>query len=163
MFLLPGYPAQTIDSLVINGYVGQPVSIIWVDEALLGHPGVIELIRRKLTPVQMRCSGDPLQLPYYPQTNSWRVSGKKFPWSNVVSYEVSWRNPKAIVDLLKPVYEAVGRAFIQGNNRLGRCKVVYIPGPSAVPRGHDIYMTYRKDENISMGVHHKDMIVNTIH
>jgi hypothetical protein len=46
---------------------------------------------------------------------------------------------------------------------LGRCRVVYIPGPTAVPRGHDMYMTYRKDEKLSMGIHHKSLVVNTIH
>jgi hypothetical protein len=50
-FISSGYEAQTVDSLVINGYVGHPVSIVWVDEALLEHPGVIESIRRKLRPV----------------------------------------------------------------------------------------------------------------
>ena len=93
-FVSAGYATQTVDSLVVNGYVGQPVSTVWIDEALLGHPGTIELIRRKLNPVRIRATDDPFQLPYYPKTNGFRVSGLKFPWHNIASHSVSWRNPQ---------------------------------------------------------------------
>jgi hypothetical protein len=85
------------------------------------------------------------QLPYYPQINGLRVSGKKLPWHNVVSHEVSWRNPKAIVKLLKPIYAKADRDYLQGNDRPGRCRVVHISGSASVPGGHDMYMVYRQD------------------
>jgi hypothetical protein len=53
-FVSSGYEAQTVDFLIINAYSGQLFSIVWLDEALLGHPGIIELIRRKLRPVRVK-------------------------------------------------------------------------------------------------------------
>ena len=42
-FVSAGYVGQTADSFVVkNGYAGQPVSTVWVDGALLGHPGIIK-------------------------------------------------------------------------------------------------------------------------
>ena len=67
-FIDSRFDAQTVDSLVINSYFGQTLSIVWLDEVLFAHPGAIELVRQKLRPVRIRASGDPLQLLYYPQT-----------------------------------------------------------------------------------------------
>jgi hypothetical protein len=76
---------------------------------------------------------------------------------------VTWRNPKAVVDLISPIYAKAGRAVRQGNDRIGGCKVVYIPGPGSVPSGHDMYLTFRQDEKLTMSMHHRLLSSNTIH
>jgi hypothetical protein len=32
-----------------------------------------------------------------------------------------------------------------------------------VANGHDMYLSYRKDEKLSMNFHHKSLVVNAIH
>ncbi len=81
----------------------------------------------------------------------------------MVSLEVSWRNPKSIVDLLVPIYAKEGRDYRQGNDRIGKRRIVQISGPAVVTKEHDMYLVFRQDEKISMNIHHRNMIVNTIH
>ncbi len=81
----------------------------------------------------------------------------------MVSHEVSWRNPKSIMDLLAPIYAKESRDYRQGNDRIGKRRIVQISGPAVVIKGHDMYLVFRQDEKISMNIHHRNMIVNTIH
>nr|BBV14754.1 replicase [Barley aphid RNA virus 4] len=131
---------------------------IWIDEAMMLHPGMIFAIAVLSKCKNMHMIGDPKQIPYYTRIDypsRYHIFSNIFPIDKELS--TSYRCPKDVADYMKRYYNKFTSEskIIKSLNRL------YVSGVSEVPVSYDAYLTFtQSDKQLLLGLFNN---VYTIH
>jgi len=152
---------RTIDSIVVNGWDGEPVNDLLVDEGLLAHCGALELLTRMIKPKRLRVFGDPNQLRFIPRLPGYKLVNENYPWTTKPENRtVAYKNPEAVCSLLRDLYPD---GYECGSGVQGEVEKFCATTMEGVRAGYEVYLTYTQNEKAAVKQYFRGAKVLTIH
>lgn len=156
-----GYPARTLDSLISEGWSGGLITHLYVDEGLMAHCGAIEMVVQMTTPTNLKIYGDSNQIPYICRVNGYTLRHPEYVCSDEPTYNIeAWRNPKAVCDMLRPLYS---KGYNWANDIVGEVTASMVSSIEGIRSGYDVYLPFLKADKSVLKNHVPTSKVMTIH
>nr|WCL16052.1 putative methyltransferase helicase [Ailanthus crinkle leaf associated bluner-like virus] len=172
-----GVTVKTIDSFVMHADAAQMFKYVYIDEAMMAHPGKLLLALELANPNFAFLYGDLFQIPFINRVNTkprpkFTEVSKTFPIIKVL--DVSYRCPRDVVVYLAKKYAAEFKGFTtppKGKLALRSrndavcpsVSVSHIQAVASVPISNDaVYLTFTHPDADALSTH-LDRSVKTVH
>nr|QVG74709.1 RNA-dependent RNA polymerase [ssRNA positive-strand virus sp.] len=161
---------RTVASYIVNCDDIMHTDVLYIDEALMSHPGQLLYAIALCKPTVVRFLGDMLQIPYVNRTPNFKTKYDKLIEFVEVSKTlyVSFRCPADVAYRLNPHYFDFNSkfGFSHGmhsiNHQLNSCKFVRIKNDTSFPHDKNIqYLTFTQSEKQKLLNH--NLKVSTVH
>lgn len=117
--------------------------VVWIDEAMMLHPGMIFAIAILTKCKTMHMIGDHKQIPYYTRIDypsRYHVFSKIFPIDKELT--TSYRCPQDVADYMKRYY----KNFSSKSKIIKSLSKLYVSGVSEIPQSYDAYLTFTQSD-----------------
>nr|QWC36509.1 polyprotein [Bemisia tabaci bromo-like virus 2] len=149
---------RTIDSYILNSQ--KKYDIVWLDEALMLHPGEIDFVALLSRASTIFLYGDSHQLGFIPRVSGYHLSYNiTTSVSSIELRSLSYRCPLDVATLFSPVYST---GFFSTSTVLNSIRVLNVANLSAVPALPDVkYLVFTQEEKQTLAPKYPN--VNTVH
>lgn len=166
------HTVKTVDSVLLSKPRTEAVENVYIDEALMQHPGKIFLLASKLGCKRISLLGDRGQIGYVNRVSEIKVKYDKFDKIPVEKFlNVSYRCPLDVATIFSHMYEGNGKKFLSHNTNIDTRKFLPISNVEGIPlvKENVKYLTFTQaDKNLVQDYLNSKMRgskhrVNTVH
>nr|QWC36511.1 polyprotein [Bemisia tabaci bromo-like virus 3] len=149
---------RTLDSYILNSQ--KNYDVVWLDEALMLHPGEIDFVALLSKASTIYLYGDSHQLGFIPRVSGYHLSYNiTTSVSSIELRSLSYRCPLDVATLFSPVYST---KFFSTSPVINSIRILNIANLSAVPSIPDVkYLVFTQEEKQTLAPKYPN--VNTIH
>lgn len=140
---------HTIDSYLMNRTSKHDV--VWVDEALMRHVGVVHAVALKSRARKVICLGDALQIPYIERVSHIQPAHWAYHFRVDRVLDTSRRCPQDVARAFTSKYrQKAGHDFKSSSNVSRSLELKVITGVASVPRNRTHYLTFTQSDKAQL-------------